>query len=270
MYRFIETNGNNGAMNMALDEALLISASTHQELPALRLFSWDPPTLSLGYAQKSTDVNRIQLKENGWDLVRRPTGGRAILHTDELTYSIAAPIDDPVMAGSLLESYQRISRALLKALNILGIVARGDSTYSSTKSPGSVDPICFEVPSNYEITVNGKKLIGSAQARKNGGVLQHGSLPLNGDLTRITQVLNYSHEEKRKKAITGLLEHAGTIQSLTGKNISLEQAQQAFISAFSTELGLHIVKSEPSAKEIILTNDLVKNKYATEEWNFRS
>lgn len=254
---------------MALDEALLISTSTHRELPILRLFSWDPPTLSLGYAQKSAEVNMVRLKEYGWDLVRRPTGGRAILHTDELTYSIAAPIDEPVMAGSLLESYQRISRALLGALNILGIEARGDSTYSSTKSPGPLDPICFEVPSNYEITVNGKKLIGSAQARKNGGVLQHGSLPLSGDLSRITQVLNYSDEEKRILAVIKLLEHAGTVQSLTGKNISIEQAQQAFISAFSTELDLNLVRSEPSAEEIKLANDLVENKYSTKEWNFR-
>ena len=110
---------------MALDEACLLSSAERRSLPTLRLFSWEPPTLSLGYAQKSSEVNFQQLHEHGWGLVRRPTGGRAILHTDELTYSVTAPLDDPVMAGSLLESYQRISKALLAALNT---PARSSST----------------------------------------------------------------------------------------------------------------------------------------------
>ena len=217
-WRLIITPPASGAFNMALDEALLITTSKKCALPTLRLYSWNPPTLSLGYAQSINEVDMNTLLRLGWDLVRRPTGGRAILHTDELTYSITAPVDDPIVQGSLLESYQRISAALLLALSYLDIPADANKVYDVAQG-NDKEPVCFEVPSNFEITVSGKKLIGSAQARKNGGVLQHGSLPLYGDLTRIIQVLNYPDEQKRVAGINRLLDHAGTILSLTGKKV---------------------------------------------------
>ncbi len=133
---------------------------------------------------------RRSCRPHGWDLVRRPTGGRAILHTDELTYSVAGPQDEPRLAGSVLESYRVLAQALLYALQLLAIPAQAQEKpgTASTGSPNQ-NPVCFEVPSNYEITVGGKKLVGSAQARRKEGVLQHGSLPLYGDLTRIVQAL---------------------------------------------------------------------------------
>lgn len=268
-WRLLQTEPTSGAFNMAFDEACLLSAAEGKSLPTLRLYSWDPPALSLGYAQKSDEVDTQELYGRGWDLVRRPTGGRAILHTDELTYSVTAPQDDPVMAGSLLESYQRISMALLSALKLLGIEARGDSVYNEEQDLSKKDPVCFEVPSNFEITVSGKKLIGSAQARKHNGVLQHGSLPLTGDLSRINQVLHYPTQEKRQEGIDRLLSHAGTIESLTGKVISFEMAAQAFIKAFSMELDLDLVVSKPTSEELLQTNDLMKKKYQSDDWTLR-
>jgi lipoate-protein ligase A len=268
-WRLLQTQPTNGAYNMALDEACLLSTAERRSLPTLRLFSWEPPTLSLGYAQKSSEVDFERLHDRGWGLVRRPTGGRAILHTDELTYSVAAPLDDPVMAGSLLDSYQRISRALLAALNLLGVEARGDAVYNAAQSQSKKEPVCFEVPSNFEITVSRKKLIGSAQARKHNGVLQHGSLPLTGDLSRITQVLLYPSEEKQQEGINRLLLHAGTVESLTGKVISFETAAQAFIKAFSMELDLDLVASKPTSEELLQTKDLMEKKYQSDNWTLR-
>ena len=118
------------------------------------------------------------------------------------------------------------------------------------------EPVCFEVPSNFEVTVSGKKLIGSAQARKNGGVLQHGSLPLNGDLTRIIRALNYPSEEKRLEATQRLLDHAGTIHSLTGKNVTLQEAQNAFITAFAKVLDLEFQQTNPSDSELSMAKEL--------------
>jgi lipoyl(octanoyl) transferase len=267
-FRLIQTPPSSGAFNMALDEALLITTSQKSAMPALRLYSWDPPTLSLGYAQRVNEVDLNKLAQLGWDLVRRPTGGRAILHTDELTYSITAAVDNPVVQGSLLESYQRISAALLLALSFLGIVADANRVYGASQGIDK-EPVCFEVPSNFEITVSGKKLIGSAQARKNSGVLQHGSLPLTGDLTRITQVLKYPDEQKRVAGMHRLLDHAGTILSLTGKNISCEDAQNAFIAAFAKQLDLDFRPTDPSDEEIALTNELMMAKYSSSEWNHR-
>ncbi len=268
-WRLILSEPASGAWNMALDEALLLSAASRVELPALRLYSWAPAALSLGYAQPSSDVNRDSLQRAGWDLVRRPTGGRAILHTDELTYSITAPAEDSIMGGSLLESYHRVSTALLAALAVLQIDASADSMYAPAVTSNRSGPVCFEVPSNYEITVNGKKLIGSAQARKNNGVLQHGSLPLYGDLTRITSVLSYENEEKYKEAVESLLAHAGTIMSLTGKNIPLVQAQQAFVRGFSQALNIEFHPSTPSPMELENAKELQQTKYASNNWNLR-
>ena len=167
---------------MAVDEAILEHIHRGESLPTLRLYAWQPPCLSLGYAQPVADVDLPRLRERGWDLVRRPTGGRAILHTDELTYSVAAPADDPRTAGTVLESYNRIARALLRALQELGLPVEIEAQAPVPAMQGQANPVCFEVPSSYEITAGGRKLVGSAQARKREGVLQHGSLPLTGDL----------------------------------------------------------------------------------------
>ena len=192
-WRLIRSVPAHGAWNMAVDEAILESTSHGINPPTLRLYSWAPPCLSLGYAQPASDVDLTALEVHGWDLVRRPTGGRAILHTDELTYSVCGPETDPVLAGDILSSYQRLSSAILSALQQIGL---GVQALPKEKDDANTqpEPICFEVPSNYEITINGKKLVGSAQSRRKGGVLQHGTLPLTGDLARITQALNFPDE----------------------------------------------------------------------------
>ena len=192
IWRVLLTPPAPGPWNMALDEAILEGVGKNNTLPTLRLFAWLPACLSLGYAQSIKDVDLHQLEIRGWDLVRRPTGGRAILHADELTYSVIAPLHEPHVYGSILESYRRLSQALLSALSILGLEARAEKDHPVPEKDAPVGPVCFEVPSNYEITVSGKKLIGSAQARRREGVLQHGSLPLVGDLTRIVQVLEFN------------------------------------------------------------------------------
>ena len=254
---------------MALDEVFLTQASQKMTLPTLRLYAWDVPTLSLGYAQKIADVNLPALKIQGWDLVRRPTGGKAILHTDELTYSISAPVDDPVVTGTLLESYQRISSALQEALEYLGVKTTADKEYANSPENSRLNPVCFEVPSSFEITHHGKKIIGSAQARKSGGVLQHGSLPLFGDLGRITKVLQYDGEGNRKAAEHQLAIHSTTLAAAAGRTIDWKTAAQAFIKAFSTKLDIVFEYSDPGEKELALAAELMQSKYAAQAWNHR-
>ena len=103
-WRLLYTPPSSGAWNMAVDESILEHINRGEALPTLRLYSWDPPCLSLGHAQSFTDVDVERLKANGWDVVRRVTGGRAILHTDELTYSVTGSADDPILTGGVLES----------------------------------------------------------------------------------------------------------------------------------------------------------------------
>ena len=268
-WRLIYHPPSHGSWNMSVDESILEAASAGKVLPTLRLYAWNPACLSLGYAQAVSDVDIPRLQARGWEMVRRPTGGRAILHCDELTYAIAAPTSEPCLTGNLLESYQRISNALLLALSILSIPAER-SEKPSVKSP-SVDqnPVCFERPSNYEITCHGKKIIGSAQARRRDGILQHGSLPLFGDLSRITQVLAYPNDLSRMKAGVRLLTRATTLETILGHPISWDNAAQAFTAAFQQCLNLDFEIGELTPSEQIRAMELVKNKYALPSWSER-
>jgi lipoate-protein ligase A len=260
---------------MAVDEAILENIGRGGAPATLRLYAWSPPCLSLGYSQPFAEVDLDALGRLGWDLVRRPTGGRAILHTDELTYSIAGPHEDPRLVGSVLESYRVLSTALLYALHLLGIQAESLEQPQPAEVPGNPNaaadrfgPVCFEVPSNYEITVNHKKLIGSAQARRKEGVLQHGSLPLIGDLSRILQVLRLSTLE-RQQAKERLLARAATASSVLGRSLSWEAASQAIEQAFCERLNLEFEPGEMTPWERRRAQELVEQKYAHPQWTER-
>ena len=269
LWRLIQTPPAHGAWNMAVDEAILDTAGSGAVLPTLRLYAWRPACLSLGYAQPIADVDQPALKALGWELVRRPTGGRAILHVDELTYSVTGPVDEPRLAGSVLESYQTLSAALLAALRCLGIPARALPKKDSPANIPNADqnPICFEVPSNYEITVDGKKLIGSAQARRKNGVLQHGSLPLFGELQRITLGLAFSDENARQRAAERLVERATTAERALGAPPTWQQAAQAFGVAFQETLNLDLQPGELTQEETQRAEELFRDKYASPVWN---
>ena len=266
-WRLLITPPARGAWNMALDEAILEHIGRGESIPTLRLYAWTPACLSLGHAQPFADVDVQRLKSHGWDVVRRATGGRAILHTDELTYSVIAPADEPRVEGSVLESYNRLAQALLAAVESLEIPVEMKEGKANNRT--TLTPVCFEVPSTYEITVNGKKLIGSAQARKKEGVLQHGSLPLTGDLTRICQALVFENESARETAAQRLLERATTVESALGREVSWENAAQAFVHAFESQLGLNLERGELSESESKRTEELVKEKYDHPSWTER-
>jgi lipoate-protein ligase A len=255
---------------MAADEAILEHIHGGHSPTTLRLYAWDPPCLSLGYAQSFKDVDMERVKSHGWEVVRRATGGRAILHTDELTYSVTGSAEDPALAGGVLESYNRLAQALLYAVHDLGLPVEIKEHFPAGESnPNNLNPICFEVPSTYEITVQEKKLIGSAQARKKEGVLQHGSLPLTGDLRRICEALIFRDEETRAKAGTRLLDRATTVESVLGRGISWEEAAQAFVRGFETQLGIQFERGDMSTSEIQRTEELVAEKYAHASWTER-
>ena len=266
-WRLITTDPAPGSWNMAVDEAILEHAGRGDVLPTLRLYAWNPPCLSLGHAQPFADVDTVRFQSNGWEVVRRVTGGRAILHTDELTYSVTGPVDEPNLAGTVLESYNRLAGALLGAVQDLSLPV--EMKEGKAESNGEPNPVCFEVPSTYEITVDGKKLIGSAQARRKEGVLQHGSLPLTGDLSRIVQALAFADESARERAAQRLLERATTVESVLGREVAWETAAQAFVRAFEAQLGLEFEMGELTESELARAEELVSEKYAHPSWTER-
>ena len=270
IWRLIKTPPERGSWNMAVDEAILEAVGDGKVQPTLRLYAWNPACLSLGYAQPYSDVDISRLESNGWEIVRRVTGGRAILHTDELTYSVTGPPDEPRLTGGVLESYRRLSQALLEALLDLSLPAE-----ALPKTPGldsntqTKEPVCFEVPSNYEITIRGKKIIGSAQARRKHAVLQHGTLPLFGDLTRITKVLSFPNEKQRNEAAGRLLQRATTIENVINRTVSWEEAAEAIARAFEKILNVKLISSKLTPDELSQAKKLVKEKYAHPNWTER-
>jgi lipoate-protein ligase A len=254
---------------MAADEAILEHVVRRHARPTLRLYAWEPACLSLGHAQPFSDVDVERLYAHGWEMVRRPTGGRAILHTGELTYSVIGPADEPVLAGSVLESYNRLACALLYAVHALGLDAHSSplsAELNGGAKHGAANPVCFEVPSAYEITAGGKKLIGSAQARRREGVLQHGSLPLGGNLARITEALVFPDVAARQQAAERLLARATTVEAALGRMVSWEAAADAFREGFESELGLEFEEEGLSESESARAAELVEQKYNHPGW----
>jgi lipoate-protein ligase A len=268
IWRTLVTDATDGPMNMAVDQAIMEAVAGGHVPPTLRFFAWQPPCLSLGYTQPVADIDREQLAARGWDLVRRMTGGRAILHTDELTYSVAVKADDPIVAGDIVESYRRLSQALVAGLRRLGADPQADRRENDPQA--TKGPVCFEVPSHYEITIDGKKLIGSAQVRKFGAVLQHGSLPLYGDIGRICDALMFEDESRRETARRRVVQRAATLESVLGRTISWDQAAEAMQASFESTFDLTFsAECSLTLEEQARAEELRAQQYATDGWNAR-
>lgn len=270
-WRLIVNKPANGAWNMAVDESILMAVGRSEVPPTLRLYAWQPACLSLGYAQSASDVDLKRLHSHGWDIVRRPTGGSAILHTDELTYSIIGSYEVALLKGSLLDSYFAIAKCLLAGLEMMDINASiepSDICVSQANNEHG-KAICFENPSKFEISFNHKKLIGSAQARRKEGILQHGTLPLYGDITRITQVLAYPSDDERYNEARRMRTRATTVAEILGRRINWQTAAQALISGFENYLALKLAQDDLTPAENQRATKFYKEKYASLKWTFR-
>jgi lipoate-protein ligase A len=257
----------NGAANMALDEAILSAVRLGLSPPTLRFYAWSPPCLSLGRNQPLADVGLAACRAAGVDVVRRPTGGRAILHTDELTYSVALLQSDPLAGGGVLESYRRLSEGLLAGFHRLGVQAL--QAIGQRKPAADLTAVCFETPSDYEITAGGRKLVGSAQWRSKGGVLQHGTLPLHGDITRIVDYLAFSDVERERQR-HALRTQAITLEEARGRILSVAQVAQTLAGGFAAALDLNLQHGEPTAHEHALAAELFSTRYANPDWTTRT
>jgi lipoate-protein ligase A len=250
-----------GATNMARDEAISRAVSAGAQLPTLRLYGWVPPSISLGQSQRIRTVDEAACRADGVDVVRRPTGGLAILHTDELTYSLSLPIGHPIAEGDVMTSYRRIAGAIIDTLKRLGVAdASADAVVKENKAKS---PVCFEAPSDYEVIGGGKKLVGSAQWRRVDGVLQHGSLPLTGDIARVCRYLVGAPEPARVR------EHAGTLSDVLGRTVSWDDAAAAWQRAFADTLDIHFTAGTLSPDELICAGDLRATRYGNDGWTRR-
>lgn len=267
LFRLLRHGPAPGAENMAVDEAISRAIAEGLAPPTLRFYAWAPPCVSLGRNQPLADVDLDRVAARGYQVVRRPTGGRAILHTDELTYSLSASPEHPLMAGYVLDSYLRISRGLVAGLRRLGIAA--EEAPGANRAGPDVSAACFEVPSAYEIVAGGRKILGSAQARRAKSVLQHGSLPLTGDLTRLVDCLAFPDEATRAALRASLAGHAVTAEALTGRAISYAEAAEALIAGMAEALGIELVEADLTDQERAWAEELRHERYANSAWTVR-
>ena len=265
-WRLIFDGETDGATNMALDEAVFDSVIDGASLPTLRFYAWSPPCLSLGRSQQFTDADLAACRAAGVDVVRRPTGGRSILHTDELTYSVSLLQSDPRARGGIVESYRRLSEGLLAGLHDLGVDAT--RAVGRKTEDGDATAVCFESPSDYEITVDGRKLVGSAQWRARGGVLQHGTLPLSGDLARIVDYLAFSDTERQAQRRRLHLK-ALTLEEASGAVFAFDTVAQALAKGFARALNLDFVLGQLSPRERAQSVTIRNQVYANASWNTR-
>lgn len=256
-----------GALNMAVDEAIARAVAEGSAPPTLRFYAWAPPCVSLGRHQPLAVIDTARCRALGYDIVRRPTGGRAILHTDEFTYSAIASPDQPPMQGLVLDSYLRLSRGLVAGLARLGIAA--EPAPAETRAGSDASAACFEVPSAHELVAAGRKLLGSAQNRRAKVVLQHGSLPLYGDLTRLIECLALPDEAERAKLRRALADHAGTVEQILGRRVTFDEVASAMAAGFNEALGLELTSAALSPAELTLATTLAQEQYGAQAWTAR-
>jgi lipoate-protein ligase A len=231
-WQLLDSGPNIGAYNMAIDEELLARAQAGETTPVLRLYTWHPPAVSIGRFQKiGTAVDVEACRRQGIDIVRRVTGGRAVLHNRELTYSIIARTDDDLFPRNVHGTYKTIAAGLLHGLGKLGIPAEmvsRSSRHAVLIKTDAKDSACFSSPSWYEILVHGRKIIGSAQRRLSGAFLQHGSILLGYDPALEAGVIPGNSRNDVVTSITREL----------GRDVPLAEVKDAFVKGFSEALGI--------------------------------
>jgi lipoate-protein ligase A len=249
--------------NMAIDEAIFHETIKNKKHPTIRLYGSNPAAISIGYFQDARkEVNLEKCRKDGVDVVRRITGGKAVFHFNEITYCVVAGDQEKIFSPDILGTYKVISKCIACGLAYLGINA---ALAESGRAGAGEEPnsCCFSVPSKNELLVNGRKICGSAQVRRRGGFLQHGSLLLAFDPGKTASLLlpvrAPEQLEKLKKAVTAVNEEV--ISPVHIRDICLQLRK-----GFTDELGIELVEETPTPAEETLKNELMK-KYSGVNWN---
>lgn len=260
VWRLIDSGPGSPSFNMALDEALAISIRNKSSPPTLRLYGWSTDSVSIGYFQKASDINLEYCTARDIPLVRRPTGGRAILHGQELTYSFSVRTDISPFSKSLRDSYEQISRALAHAFREAGI-AVASYKKKRTDSVHAENPLCFSSRSFGELHIENKKVVGSAQKRWPDSLLQQGSIPheYNEDLLR--GIFGDAKASSLRKSMIALTE--------VKQGIDKDEFKKMVAASFEKTFGIRFLGSRPSQEETRLARDLEYYKYSLDQWNLR-
>ncbi len=265
-WRLINSGFQTGAMNMALDEALLNSVAKGDSLPVLRFYRWLPATVTLGYAQSVvTDLDLEVCRQAGLDVVRRSTGGRAVLHDNEVTYSVIAPLNTDQFGNSVLDCYRVISEILQKTLVQFGLPAQLVPGKPRGDKPNAMKAVCFSTPSQYELVIDGRKVAGSSQKRHGQTFLQHGSIPVEMDLELLSNALKVNIDDSS----AGLLPTVGWLNQWSENPIAIPDLEKLLAEVFAKQLQIDWVDSEPTSKEMQEAGRMKTEKFGHPDWNMK-
>lgn len=249
-WRLLQTGYDSASSNMAIDNAILIANSKGRVPPTVRFYGWVPPAISIGYFQSLTDEVDIDVcKRLGVGYVRRITGGGAVYHEKEVTYSIVVPESHPEIPKNIIQSYGRICGAVIRGLGFMGI----ESDYA---------------PIN-DIVAGGRKISGNAQTRKAGTVLQHGTVLMDVDVDKMFSLLKVPNEKIKDKLIADVKQRVTSIRHMVGKDVSFEEVTSAMMRGFEEEFHVELVEGSLCEEELSLAKEFEKECFSTEKWNFK-
>ena len=260
-WRLINTKQNNAAMNMAIDEAMLLTQKASRQ-PTLRIYDWLHPAFSFGYFQRiSEEVDVSACGAHGIELVRRMTGGGTVIHGWDVTYTIIVPHGSGMFPKDISAAYCAISDGLTSGLQRLGV----DAAYQIEKPiAGNTPNICLTNPAQYDTLLNGKKIAGVSQRRNQAGVMYQGYIAL--DLPTPDVLVLASRQVSFDRVAAG---KSTAINQCRSDPIRRQQLEDAIAVGFHEMLGVQFVEAELSPEEIETAESLAQTKYGCAEWNFR-
>lgn len=267
-WALLDSGHHDAAINMAIDEALLEWHSEEKIPPTIRFYGWKNPTLTVGHFQnveKTIDFEGI--KKHRCEFVRRLTGGSAVLHDDELTYSIVVRESHPKIPQSVNKAYYVLAQGLLEGYRLLGIDA--DFAIPERELFKERSAVCFEVPAIYEMVVDGKKVSGNAQTRKLGVLLQHGSIPLSFDADMLFDLFKFSSEKFRERKRKAFVQKAISINDITETKHTYDSVKEAFLAGFEKSLNIRTETMELTDEQWKYIHYLADTKYRTDSWNLK-
>ena len=257
-WRLLVTEPADGPTNMAIDEVLWRGRRAGTAPPTIRFYAWAPPAVSLGYGQALDDeIDQDACRALGVDLVRRPTGGSAIYHDGperEVTYSVTATNDDIGVGVDLLAGYRWIARALARGLRTLGAAVE---VVERRRAYGPTPAFCFARAGIHELEVDGRKLVGSAQRRHGKTFLQHGSILLGVDATRVAALFPVTSDPAGSVA---------TLEQALGRRVAWDECVATLTAAFEAEHELALRPGGLTEDEVRESESLTRDKYATDAW----
>lgn len=246
-WRLLQTGAKDAFTNMAIDEAIA-KLYSRTGIPTVRVYSWEPAAISIGYFQSlSEEVDTQKCQELGVDVVRRITGGGAVFHDKELTYSFVCSEESGIVAKNILESYRKICNSL-----VLGF--------------GHLDLQAGFVPLN-DIVVNGKKISGNAQTRRERNLLQHGTILMEVDVEKMFSMLLVPNEKLKGKIIEDVKQRVTSIEKELGKKISFQEVASAMKKGFEENFGVKLVEGQLTQEEKELTEQIREERFSRETWN---